>query len=97
MAKKKIPEAYQGDRSIVVAEFDGTWIVMERRTNAVIQTDNGPVHTSELPVLAAIDGISEEAEEKIAEIVCAWHRDSGVPVMPITEDNLLKALVSDRN
>src|SRR3989338_5253853 len=90
-----IPERFRGDQSIIIAELDGSQVVMPSDINAVAQSANGPMNMSELPALATINGVSEEAVDRIADIVDNWHEATGTPIMPITRSTILKALVGD--
>ena len=92
-----IPERFRGDQSIIVAELDGSPIVMPSDISAVAQSANGPVNLSDLPPIATISGVSEDAVDRIAEIVGSWHQATGTPIMPITRSTILKALVGDTN
>jgi len=92
-----IPARFSGNESIIVAELDGSPLVVDARFNAIVETSEGTKHSSELPVLASIKGLSAEAVESIADIVCNWHKRTGVPVMAITRSTLLQALVTADN
>lgn len=92
-----IPERFRGDQSIIVAELDGSPIVMSSGISAIAQSSKGPVQLSELPVIAGINGLSEEAVDKIADIVVQWHPATGAPIVPITRATILRALVGDCN
>ena len=92
-----IPEKFRGEQDIIIAELDGSPIVMPASINAAAQSKKGPVNLSELPPIARINGVSEEAVDRIADIVVNWHRETGIPIMPITRASVLQALLSEDN
>ena len=92
-----IPAQYRGGLSIIVADFEGSPIIMPGECHAIAMSADGPVRLTSLPVIAAINGISEDAFDRIAEIIENFHEHTGVPIISLTRSTILRALVAEGN
>src|SRR3989344_5252886 len=91
-----IPKKFRGDQILIVAEMDdGEPIVASGIIEPELLIGEPPnqVRFSELPVLAKIEGISEEASDRIAHIVESYHPKTGTAAIKINRAMLLQALI----